>query len=264
MLNICWFSTGRDEEAFKLLVDVVHATKTKKIDGRISLCFFNRDPEESIYSQRMVEFAKTEGIPCEILSTREFLFKKGLSLKEGRRLFDEEVLKIIENYRFDLIFLAGYMLIVSEVLFDRFTILNLHPSLPGRHKGKWEDVIKKVIENGETTFGAMIHIVDGTLDGGPCVTFCKSEVSENEVLSLYEGAKRKEKEAFEKLFWLIREREFRLETPLIIETLSLLSKGKIRILGKKVYFEGKEIQGGIDITDLIVYGEGKEWRDSST
>lgn len=251
MFEICWFSTGRDEEALKLLTNVVDATKTGKISGKISLCFFNREIGESHYSDKMIEIAKNENIPTETLSTKRFLEEKGLSLSEGRKLFDEEVLKRIQTYKFDLIFLAGYMLIVSEVLFERFTILNLHPSLPGKYKGKWEDVIRKTIENGERSFGAMIHIVSDKLDEGPPVTYCKITLSGDKISSLYEKAKMGEKKSFEKLFRIIREKEFSIEAPLIIETLSALSRGKITIKGKSVYWQGKEVKEGVDITNSI-------------
>ncbi|MCX7856723.1 MAG: formyltransferase family protein [Deltaproteobacteria bacterium] len=252
MLEICWFSTGRDEEALMLLDQAIQAVKSKKINGKISLCFLNRELGESYHSDKLIELAKKGGIPVETLSTKRFLSEKGLSLNEGRKLFDEEVLKRIERYRFDLIFLAGYMLIVSDTLFDRYTVLNLHPSLPGKYKGKWEDVITKIIENGEKSFGAMIHIVTDRLDEGPTVAYCKVSVSGDEIDSLYEKAQKGDKLSFHKLFRLIREKEFSLETPLIMETLSAISYGKIKIMGKKVFFENQELVNGVDLTHTIL------------
>jgi len=255
MLQICWFSTGRDDAALELFKEALSATKTKKIDGKISLCFINREIGESETSDRMIKLVRSEKIPLETLSTNRFLNERGLSLKEGRMLFDEEVLRRIEKYRFDLIFLAGYMLIVSPVLFERFQILNLHPSLPGKYKGKWEDVIRKIIENGERSFGAMIHLVTERLDEGPPVTYCKLTIDEEEYSSLYEEAKRGNESSYKRLFMLIRERELTIELPLVIETLSALSRGNIEIKGKRVYMGKKEVKGGVDLTEIIV---GKE------
>lgn len=253
MLDICWFSTGRDLEAYKLLLDVIEATKKKKIDGRIVLCFLNQEEGESLYSDKMIMLLKNEGIPIQALSTKKFLLQKRLSLNEGRRFFDEEVLRRIENYKFDLIFLAGYMLILSEILFEKYTILNLHPSLPGKYKGKWEEVVRKIIENEEKVFGAMIHIVSERLDEGPPVTYCKITLPE-EFSSLYENVKRKDSSSYEKLFTIIRQREFAIETPLIIETLSALSKGEIKIRDKNVYWQNEKVLGGIDLTERIIGG----------
>ena len=45
------------------------------------------------------------------------------------------------------------MLILSPVLFNAFPVLNIHPSLPGVYKGKWEDVINRTIDDGKREFG---------------------------------------------------------------------------------------------------------------
>lgn len=252
MIDICWFSTGRDEEAIKLLRDVIEATKKGKIKGRIALCFLNREIGESSSSDRMIEEIKASNIPVETLSSKRFLQKNNLTLNEGRTLYDQQVLRRIQKYHFDFIFLAGYMLIISNVLFERFTILNLHPSLPGKYKGKWEDVIRRTIEDGERSFGAMIHIVSEKLDEGPPVTYCKAELSGDRISLLFEEAKRGNSTSFDELFRTIREKEFSIETPLILETLSALSTGELRIIGKDVYWMGKRVEGGVDLTERIM------------
>lgn len=254
MLKIAWFTSGRDEEAFKLLKEVYTSTKTGKIKGEISLCFINKEMGESVHSDQMIGFLEREGVPFETLSVRRFLAERGLSLQLGRELFDLEVKKRIERFTFDIIFLAGYMLILSKNLYDHFTILNLHPSLPGKYKGKWEDVIRMTILNKDKEFGAMVHIVEEKLDEGPPLTYFRLVVDDENLSRLYDEASLGDEGSFKRLFLYIREREFSLETPLIVETLRLLSEGRLKIIGKRPFFDGAEIPYGLDITGILQKG----------
>jgi len=49
----------------------------------------------------------------------------------------------------------------------------------------------------------------------------------------------------------MRQVEFSIETPLIIKTLSMLSRGIIEIRDKSVRYGGKIVTDGIDITQEI-------------
>ncbi|OPY75345.1 MAG: Phosphoribosylglycinamide formyltransferase [Syntrophorhabdus sp. PtaU1.Bin058] len=250
-MKICWFTTGRDKEAVTLLQDVNDAIEKKAIDGEIALVFMNRDRGESPVSDEIIAYAEGKKIPLELFGTKRFLGERGMKLSEGRELFDGEVRSRISRYDFDIIFLAGYMLIVSKVLFEPYTVINLHPSLPNAYKGKWEDVIRNTIEDGERTFGAMIHMVDASLDEGAPVSFVKLALEGRDIDTFYDNAFRGDATSKDRLFKIIRDQEFSIEIPLIIHTLSLLSKGEITIDNKKVYSKGKELTGGVDITEIV-------------
>jgi len=250
-MKICWFTTGRDKEALTLLQEVNDAIEKKAIDGEITLLFMNRDKGESPVSDEVVAYAEEKKIPVELFSTKRFLEGRGLKLSEGREIFDAEVRSRISRYDFDIIFLAGYMLIVSQVLFEPYIVINLHPSLPNAYKGKWEDVIRNTIEDGERTFGAMIHMVDASLDEGAPVSFVKLALEGYEIDNFYDNAFRGDASSKDRLFKIMRSQEFAIETPLIIHTLSLLSTGEITIDDKKVYHKGTELRGGVDITEIV-------------
>ncbi len=247
-MRICWFTTGRDKEAVTLFTDVVEAIDEGVIEGVVACLFLNRERHESGPSDTIIARAEEKSIPVETLSTKRFLKQRALSLEAGRGLFDAEVYSLIKKFDFDIIFLAGYMLILSPALFDAFPVLNLHPSLPGAYKGKWEDVINLTIDDGRREFGAMIHLVEAVLDEGAAVTFARAELSGPVADDLYGRAAEGDEGARATLFRMIREKEFELETPLIIRTLSLLSKGVIEIRGKSPFFEGKPARGGVDVT----------------
>jgi phosphoribosylglycinamide formyltransferase-1 len=247
-MRICWFTTGRDNAAVTLFRDVIGAIDSGAIDGALAALFLNRERGESEASDIIIARAEERSIPVETLSTKRFLSLRGLSLGAGRGLFDAEVYSRIKKFDFDIIFLAGYMLILSPVLFDAFPVLNLHPSLPGAYKGAWEDVINRTIDDGKREFGAMIHMVEAGLDEGAPITFVRADVSGPVADDLYRRTAEGDERARATLFRMIREKEFEIETPLIIRTLSLLSKGVIEIRGTSPFFKGKPAPGGVDIT----------------
>jgi phosphoribosylglycinamide formyltransferase-1 len=251
MMKMGWFTTGRDEEAFILLKNACEAIGKKSIDGEISVLFMNREKGESPASDKIIAFAEAQNIPVEALSSKKFLRERGLSLNEGRTLFDKEVKLKIARYDFDFVFLAGYMLILSREILGSYTFVNIHPSLPGAYKGKWEDVIRNTIEDGRQDFGAMVHMVSEILDEGPPISYVKFVLEGLEIETLYQNAYRGDSTSKERLFRIMREEEFAIEIPLIIKTLSMISQGTIQIVGKKVYFGGSEIKNGVDITKEV-------------
>jgi phosphoribosylglycinamide formyltransferase-1 len=82
---------------------------------------------------------------------------------------DREMVTILRAHGVELVCLAGYMRILSDVFLDAFAgrILNVHPSLlpafPGNHPQR------QAVDHGVRVSGATVHFVDGTLDGGPIV-----------------------------------------------------------------------------------------------
>lgn len=251
-MKLCWFTTGRDKEALTLLQDVYKATEEGIIDGKVTLLFMNRERKESIISDKIISFAEERQIPIELLSSKRFFDERGLKTIEGRRLFDSEIRTRLERYDFDLIFLAGYMLILSSVIFEPYLVLNLHPSLPNAYKGKWEDVMRKTVEDGERQFGAMVHIVNEFLDEGPCVSYAKLRLEGGLIEELYNNVYRGDSTSRDFLCHIMRNQEFAIETPLIVKTLSMLSKGELTIVDKRVYYQSKEVKEGVDITEGLL------------
>lgn len=251
-MKLCWFTTGRDREAFTLLEEVVDAIEGGVIEGSIAAVFMNRERGESAPSDEIIAYVEKKGLPLVNFSSKRFLAERKLSLAEGRELFDREVKQRIAPFDFDAIFLAGYMLILSRVLHESYPVLNLHPSLPGAYKGKWEDVIRDTIKDGERSFGAMVHMAEAVLDEGAPVAYVKLSLEGPEIDELYRRSSAGDRAAEDQLFALMREREFAAETPLIVKTLALLSKGSIRIDGSRVLFGGKPVEGGVDITSEVL------------
>ena len=191
-MNIGWFSTGRDEAARQLLQAVQDKSHRSDIDGKISFVFSNREPGEAKESDLFFELVRSYNIPLLCLSHQKF--KTAGQEKEWRIKYDKEVNKKIEPFAPDLCVLAGYMLIVSEELCQKYDMINLHPAPPGGPTGSWQEVIWELIQNREDEAGAMIHLVTKQLDEGPPLTYCSFPIRGVEFDSLWENFEDKIKE----------------------------------------------------------------------
>ena len=242
MLNIGWFSTGRDEAARQLLQAVQDKSHSGDINGKISFVFSNREPGEAKESDLFFELVRSYNIPLVCLSHKKFKTAKeeedlGIK-KEWRIKYDKEVNKKIEPFAPDLCVLAGYMLIVSEELCQKHDMINLHPAPPGGPTGSWQEVIWALIQNKAETTGAMMHLVTPELDRGPVISYCLFSIKSE---SFSEYWRKDDKNM---LFRLIRQHELVREFPLITLTLQALSRGDVGIKdGRVIDAQGKTISG---------------------
>ena len=110
--------------------------------------------------------AAKASIPCIALDETLFDSKLG---------FDQEIMKVIDNYQAEVIILAGYMRILSADFISKYSgkILNIHPSLLPKFPGL--NTHQRAIEASEKKHGASVHFVTKDLDGGPVI----SQVSVN-------------------------------------------------------------------------------------
>lgn len=234
MLNIGWFSTGRDEAARQLLQAVQNKISRGDIDGKISFVFCNREPGESKDSDLFFQLVRSYNIPLVCLSHKKF--KTVGTERPWRIKYDKEVSKKIKPFAADLCVLAGYMLIVSRELCLKYNMINLHPAPPGGPTGTWQEVIRALIENRADTAGAMMHLVTPELDRGPVVTYCLFSIKGE---PFYEYWQKNDKNM---LFQLIRKHELARELPLITLTLQSLSRGEVSIKdGRIINAQGKPI-----------------------
>ena len=86
-----------------------------------------------------------------------------------RENFDQAVVQALKGSGAELIALAGFMRIISDVFLAAFPqrIINIHPALlpafPGLH------VQKKALEYGARFSGCTVHLVDSGVDTGPII-----------------------------------------------------------------------------------------------
>ena len=104
---------------------------------------------------------------------------------------EEEMIKLFEAYRVDLIVLAGYMRIIKNPSAFPAPMINVHPSLLPKYKGL--HAIEQAMESGDKITGCTVHYVNEELDGGDIIL--QGEVPilpEDTVESLTKAIQRKE------------------------------------------------------------------------
>lgn len=262
-LRIGWFATGRGEGSRNLLRAAVDAIREGRLDAEIAFLFCNRDPGEFEATDIFLEQARSYGIPVITLSSRKFRRAHdgaragpGEPLPEWRHAYDRQVASMLPP--FDIGMLAGYMLIATEELCERFPLLNLHPAAPGGPAGTWQEVIWRLIAEGATSSGARIHLATTELDAGPVVTYCTYSLRGPGIDELWRDVEcrtveeaRAEKGEELPLFREIRRRGAARELPLVVETLRAFADGRLRILGRRPYRDSEPIEGGLDLTEQV-------------
>lgn len=103
--------------------------------------------------------AEARGIPTRMIPS------KGLQ----REVYDRQVVAVLQEYKVDLICLAGYMRLLSPYFVAAFPqkILNIHPSLLPSFPGL--EAQKQALEHGVKFAGCTVHFVDENLDAGPII-----------------------------------------------------------------------------------------------
>ena len=80
---------------------------------------------------------------------------------------EDQMIKLFEAYRVDLIVLAGYMRVLKKPSEFPCPIINVHPSLLPKYKGL--NVVERAMEAGEKVTGCTVHYVNEELDGGEII-----------------------------------------------------------------------------------------------
>ena len=80
---------------------------------------------------------------------------------------EDQMVKLFEAYRVDLIILAGYMRVLKNPSAFPCPIINVHPSLLPKYKGLY--AVEQAMDAGEKTTGCTVHYVNEELDGGEII-----------------------------------------------------------------------------------------------
>ena len=222
MLNVGWFSTGRDEAARQLLQAVRARINAGHINGKISFVSGNREPTQTKESDLFFALPRSYNIPLICLSRKSL---KTVRKEEWRTEYDQEVNVRIAPLACDICLLAGYMLIVSQVPSQEHDMTSLHPAPPGGPLGSWQAVMWALIDTKPDTAGAIMHLVTPESDRGPVVSYCLFSIK-GETFAQYW-----QKGDTNALLRLIRRHELAREFSLITLTLQSLSRGEISIRG---------------------------------
>ena len=208
------------------------------------------------------------GIPLVSLSNNRFrreaggkVSRDGETLPAWRRDYDAAVAQLLSAYDWDLGVLAGYMLIFTDVVCERWPLINLHPAAPGGPVGTWQQVVWQLIEAKATGSGVQCFVATPELDQGPTVTFCRYSLRGGDLDGLWErhGGRTIEELKAEgeanPLFHAVRARGVIREMPLLLETLRALTDRDVQIETHKSGFQvvdaGGKATKGLDISRVV-------------
>jgi folate-dependent phosphoribosylglycinamide formyltransferase PurN len=224
-----------------LLQAVCNDIQVGRLDAHISFVLTNRGPGEAAQSDLFQEYAHSQGLPVVSESSRDF--RQKYQGADWRTSFDQRMSSHIEQYDVDLIFLAGYMLIVSDLFCTRYLLLNLHPALPGGPTGTWQEVMAELARTGAAKAGAMVHVVTPELDRGPTASYFSFSLEGEPFSTLRQAGE------VDALADAIRAEEVRREFPLILTTLRAFAAGDIRVKDRCAYdSEGNLMTAGRDLS----------------
>ena len=156
--------------------------------------------------------AEARGIPARMIPS------KGLQ----REAYDRQVAAILQEYKVDLICLAGYMRLLSAYFVAAFPqkILNIHPSLLPSFPGL--EAQKQALEHGVKFAGCTVHFVDENLDAGPIILQAVVPVLDNDDEHT------------------LSERILKEEHRIYSEAAKIVLEGKYRIEGRRVILEASQ------------------------
>lgn len=117
------------------------------------------------YGVYSLERAEKAGIKNEVLSPKDF---------PDRSSFNRAFFSKLDEYKPDLIVLAGFLVVIPEIVIDKYEgrIINVHPSLIPSFCGKGYyglKVHKAALDRGVKVSGATVHFVDSGTDTGPII-----------------------------------------------------------------------------------------------
>ena len=120
--------------------------------------------------------AEQAGIPASCISPKDYA---------DREAFHEALLKALVESDADLIVLAGCLVVIPEMIIDRFPnrIINIHPSLIPAFCGTGYYGLKvheAALARGVKVVGATVHFVDKGTDTGPIILQKAVEVQDGD------------------------------------------------------------------------------------
>lgn len=184
------------------LQSIIDAIEAGRLSASIKVVLSNKAGAFAL------ERARKHGIETAVVGVKDF---------PSRELFDGEVLRILREKGVELVVLAGFMRIISNVLLEGFPmrIINIHPSLLPSFPGL--EVQKAALDYGVKFSGATVHFVDGGLDSGPIIIQAVVPV--------------KDEDTVESLSKRILAEEHRIYP----QAIQLFSEGRIEVRGRRVF-----------------------------
>lgn len=172
---------------------IIDACKTNINDGKVTAVFSNKATAYAL------DRAKAAAAAANFLDPDAF---------ETRDGFDTELMRQIDEYKPDLVILAGYMRILSGEFVRHYLgrMINIHPSLLPKYPGL--NTYQRAIHAGDEEHGTSVHFVTEQLDGGPVILQAKVPIfDEDTVATLTERVQTQEHKIYPMVAkWFVEDR----------------------------------------------------------
>ena len=133
---------------------ILDAVASRKLDARIGVVVSN------VPGAGALKRAQDAGVKTVVVDHTQYT---------DRCAFDAAVVEALRAHGVELVVLAGFMRLVTDVLLDAYPmrIVNVHPALlpafPGLHAQR------QAVDYGVRVSGVTVHLVDAGTDSGPIV-----------------------------------------------------------------------------------------------
>ena len=133
---------------------IANSIENGKLFAKIAVVIYNEP--DAFARQRAEKF----GIPAILVNHRDYKSRKDL---------DRAIIDLLQKYDVDLVIMAGWMRIVTQILIDAFPerILNIHPSLLPSFKGI--HAIEQAFNYGVKIMGCTVHLLSIEVDSGKII-----------------------------------------------------------------------------------------------
>ena len=173
-LRIAWFASAKGTSSRLLFNAARDAIAEGQLDAEIVCVVCNRVRGQSANTDAFLDDVEASGVPLIAKSSLQWrrrvggaVSTPGAELAPWRRDFDAHLLEQVMPHAPDAAMLAGYMLVLSDVICERLPCLNLHPALPDGPIGTWRQVIHQLIAERAVRSGLTLQRVTTELDHGP-------------------------------------------------------------------------------------------------
>jgi len=144
---------------------ILDAIGKKKLDAQVTIVVSN------VPGALALERARAAGVPTAVVEHGAY---------EDRRAFDAALVDALRAHGVEVVVLAGFMRLVTDVLLRAFPmrVVNVHPALcpafPGVHAQK------QALDYGVRVTGCTVHLVDAGTDTGPILAQAAVPVEEDD------------------------------------------------------------------------------------
>ena len=147
MKNLAVFASGSGTN----FEAIAAACADGRLDARIALMVCDKP------GAAVIERARRFGVESFVFNPKDYPSKAD---------YERQIAGMLDERKVDLVCLAGYMRIVSDVLLEAYPgrIINIHPSLLPAFKGA--HAVEDAVRYGVKVYGITIHYVNSDLDGG--------------------------------------------------------------------------------------------------